>query len=129
MLIQLRTELLTANLSVENLPDSPKNQELKKILSRFEEKLANDYANYSEFGDFTSRLADGEFDFQLKDVTIVIDGYTRFSAEEELFIESIQDRVARFVIGTFSELDAPLTPLSQGRRSLLFHPSMKFTIS
>ncbi|MDP0902231.1 hypothetical protein, partial [Klebsiella pneumoniae] len=34
MLIQLRTELLTANLSVENLPDSPKNQELKKILSR-----------------------------------------------------------------------------------------------
>ena len=74
MLIQLRTELLTANLSVENLPDSPKNQELKKILSRFEEKLANDYANYSEFGDFTSRPADGEFDFQLKDVTIVIDG-------------------------------------------------------
>ena len=103
MLIQLRTELLTANLSVENLPDSPKNQELKKILSRFEEKLANDYANYSEFGDFTSRLADGEFDFQLKDVTIVIDGYTRFSAEEELFIESIQDRVARFVIGTYSD--------------------------
>ena len=45
----------------------------------------------------------GEFDFQLKDVTIVIDGYTRFSAEEELFIESIQDRVARFVIGTYSD--------------------------
>ena len=27
--------------------------------------------------------------------------------------------MTRFVIGTFSELDAPLTPLSQGRRSLL----------
>lgn len=36
-------------------------------------------------------------------MTIVIDGYTRFSAEEELFIESIQDRVARFVIGTYSD--------------------------
>mgnify|MGYP000011175836 FL=1 len=27
--------------------------------------------------------------------------------------------MTRFVIGAFSELDAPLTPLSQGRRSLL----------
>ncbi|WP_423978807.1 hypothetical protein [Lactococcus lactis] len=57
-------------------------------------------------------LADGEFDFQLKDVTIVIDGYTRFSAEEELFIESIQDRVARFVIGTYSD-DNSLTAGSE----------------
>ncbi|MGO3379931.1 MAG: ATP-dependent nuclease subunit B [Lactococcus cremoris] len=103
MLIQLRAELLTANLSVENLPDNPKNQELKKILTTFEAELSVEYANYSEFGDFTNRLADGEFDQQLKDVTIIIDGYTRFSAEEELFIESIQEKVARFVVGTYSD--------------------------
>lgn len=66
MLIQLRTELLTANLSVENLPDSPKNQELKKILSRFEEKLANDYANYSEFGDLLVVLLMGNLIFNSK---------------------------------------------------------------
>ncbi|MCE2141285.1 hypothetical protein GRC93_12760, partial [Streptococcus thermophilus] len=71
MLIQLRAELLTANLSVENLPDNPKNQELKKILTTFEAELSVEYANYSEFGDFTNRLADGEFDQQLKDVTII----------------------------------------------------------
>ena len=103
MLTNLRSELLTANLSADDLPDNPKNQELKKILSRFEEELSKNYANYSEFREFTERVNNGEFDIQLRNSVIIVDGYTRFSAEEELFIESVEQRVANFIIGTYAE--------------------------
>lgn len=112
MLIQLRAELLTANLSAEDLPNNPKNQELKKIFSRFEEYLSADYANFSEFGDFTTRVEQGEFDEQLKEAIIIIDGYTRFSAEGELFISVVQKRVGRLVIGTYADENS-LTGLSE----------------
>ncbi|MFC4651637.1 ATP-dependent nuclease subunit B [Lactococcus nasutitermitis] len=103
MLVNLRAELLTANLSVEDLPDNPKNKELKLILTEFENQLLNNYANYSEFREFTENVSAGKFDNQLKNSVIIVDGYTRFSAEEELFLASVHDKVARFVVGTYAD--------------------------
>lgn len=103
MLVNFRSELLTANLSVEDLPDSPKNRELKKIFLKFEEELSTNYANYSEFDEFTARVNNGEFDEILKNTVIIIDGYTRFSAQEENFIDIVNQHVSKTVIGTYAD--------------------------
>ncbi len=112
MLVNLRAELLTANLTAEDLPDSAKNRELKLILSAFETELMNNYANFSEFGEFTARVAAGEFDEQLSGQVMIVDGYTRFSAEEEAFISAVQNRVASFIVGTYAS-KKDLTGLSE----------------
>lgn len=103
LLVNLRKELQEGNLSADDLPDSDKNRELKLILNRFEAELSTDFANYSEFGDFTERIEAGEFDEALRDVVCIIDGYTRFSAMEEKFIAAIHSRVRRLIIGTFAD--------------------------
>ena len=46
MLVNLRAELVTANLTYEDLPESPKNAELSAILGRFEYELNLSYANF-----------------------------------------------------------------------------------
>ena len=112
LLVQLRTELLTANLTADDLPVNPKNEELKKIFSRFENELDEEYANFSEFSDFTQRIAQGEFDTVLQNAVFVIDGYTRFSAEEEFFISTVQNRLARLIMGTYAD-EKSLTSLSE----------------
>ncbi|WP_251712950.1 ATP-dependent nuclease subunit B [Lactococcus ileimucosae] len=113
MLVNLRTELITANLSFEDLPESPKNVELSAILHRFEEELSASYANFSEFQDFTQNILEGKFTQDLQNVVLIIDGYTRFNAEEESFIAAIQEKVSEIIIGTYaSEVDYKLTDFS-----------------
>lgn len=103
MLVALRQELLSANLTADSLPENEKNRELKLILTEFETELEKSYANFPEFKAFTRRITDGEFDDKLKNCVLIVDGYTRFSAEEEEFIAAVQVKVASFIIGTYSD--------------------------
>ncbi|HAP15675.1 MAG TPA: ATP-dependent nuclease subunit B, partial [Lactococcus sp.] len=113
MLVNLRAELITANLTFEDLPKSPKNAELSAILHRFEEELRASYANFSEFQDFTQNIREGKFTQDLQNTVLIIDGYTRFNAEEESFISAIQEEVSEIIIGTYaSEVDYKLTDFS-----------------
>lgn len=113
MLVNLRAELLTANLNFEDLPESPKNDELASILSRFEEELTTSYANFSEFQHFTQEVFKEKFTRELRNSVIIIDGYTRFTAEEELFISAVQEQVSELIIGTYaSKKDYKLTDFS-----------------
>ena len=92
MLVNLRAELVTANLTYEDLPESPKNAELSAILGRFEDELNLSYANFSEFQYFIQSINDGKFNQVLHKAVIIIDGYTRFTAEEESFISALHSR-------------------------------------
>ena len=98
MLIDLRAELISSNLTIDDLPKNPKNQELGQILQRFEEELSKNYANFSEFQAFTAQL-DNE---NLEKYSFVIDGYTRFSAEEEELITKLEEKTQNVIIGTFA---------------------------
>ena len=103
MLVSLRNELEKSNLVIDDLPDNEKNRELKLIFNQFEADLSAHFANFSSFSDFIEEANAGKFDEQLKNVVCIVDGYTRFSAEEEKFIACFSQKVDRFIIGTFSE--------------------------
>ncbi len=113
MLVNLRAELVTANLTYEDLPKSPKNAELSAILRRFEDELSLSYANFSEFQHFVQNINEGKFNHVLQDAVIIIDGYTRFTAEEESFISAIHSAGSEIIIGTYaSSSDYKLTDFS-----------------
>ena len=103
LLVHLRAELEKGNLTIDDLPDNEKNKELKLIFHRFEDEISSKYANFSSFKAFIDHAKNGAFDFQLQNVVCLIDGYTRFSAEEELFIDTFHSKVKRFVIGTYAK--------------------------
>ncbi len=113
MLVNLRAELLTANLTFSDLPISPKNEELSSILERFEEELNASYANFSEFQAFIQNIIEGKFTSVFRDAVFIIDGYTRFTAQEENFIGILQQQASEVIIGTYAtETDYKLTDFS-----------------
>ena len=113
MLVNLRAELVTANLTYEDLPESPKNAELSAILGRFEDELNLSYANFSEFQDFIQSINEGKFNQVLHNAVIIIDGYTRFTAEEESFISALHSAGSEIIIGTYARSsDYKLTDFS-----------------
>lgn len=99
MLIDLRAELEKSNLTTADLPETEKFRELSLILDKFEEELTANYQNYSEFTALTEWFTKSE---PLKNTVFIIDGYSRFSAEEELFLSAIQDKVDALIIGTYA---------------------------
>ncbi len=103
LLVNLRNELEKSNLVIDDLPDNEKNRELKLIFNQFEEELALHFANFSDFNEFVERGIAHEFDSDLENTVFIVDGYSRFSAEEEKFISCFNSKVERFIIGTFAE--------------------------
>ncbi|GBG96884.1 ATP-dependent nuclease subunit B [Lactococcus termiticola] len=104
MLVNLREEFLRGNLSPEDLAGTAKFDELSRILTAFEEALSQDYHNFSDFQLLTAKIAgnEGQIVQQLKNTVFIIDGYSRFSAEEEAFIDAINGKVDDLIIGTYA---------------------------
>ncbi|WP_252899653.1 hypothetical protein [Lactococcus fujiensis] len=65
--------------------------------------MALHFANFSDFNEFIERGIAHEFDSDLENTVFIVDGYSRFSAEEEKFISCFNSKVERFIIGTFAE--------------------------
>jgi len=101
-LVELRNELIESKLTSDDLPNNEKNKELKLILDTFEEELNQHYANYSEINQLIENIQSDKFTVSLKNTVIIIDGYSRFTAEDESIIFALQNKVSRLIIGTYT---------------------------
>lgn len=118
-LVELYKELQAAQLSVldlELLHSKEKYDDLVTIFSQVEALLQKgQYDNHSKLAFLATQLKTGQLDKILENVVLVIDGFTRFSAEEEELIRLLEERCAGIVIGTY---------LSKKRRELAFQREM-----
>ncbi|MFC3929099.1 ATP-dependent nuclease subunit B [Streptococcus caprae] len=103
-LVQLYEELKRSQLSIYDLEgvDSPKMADLVLIFTRLEASLLEqDYELQSKTQFFLQQVLSGALDSQLTDLVLVIDGFTRFSAEEEQVVQALQSRCSEIVIGVY----------------------------
>lgn len=105
-LMALYKEMQTAHLSLADLAgleEVGKQEDLQLIFSKVAEALAKDgYAQMSKVGTFTHLVDSGQLDEALADTVFIVDGFTRFSAEEEALIGALHGRAAEILIGTYA---------------------------
>ncbi len=58
------------------------------------------YESQSKMAFFLNQVEEGQLEEQLKDVAIVVDGFTRFSAEEEALISLLHRKRRRLSSGS-----------------------------
>ncbi|GFH40493.1 ATP-dependent nuclease subunit B [Lactococcus insecticola] len=103
-LVALYTELTQSNLTSEDLllaQNTPKNKEIKTIFDAFEAELGA-FSNDNKLQQFIDKVVDDRFTSDLQDYVLVIDGYSRFSAEEMTLIDVLSTRVSEIVIGVYT---------------------------
>lgn len=105
-LLALYKEMQSANLTISDLEwidSAEKSQDLTRIFSAFSVALGKEnYAQESKLAFFTRLVQSGQLDAELANVALVIDGFTRFSAEEEVLVSSLATRVEEIVIGIYA---------------------------
>lgn len=117
-LLDLYKELKTANMTAADLKDleSPeKAEDLQKIFASLEDNLqAGNYDNQSKLSFLADKLQSGQLDQVLQDTVFIIDGFTRFSVEEEHLVTLLNNRCADLVIGTYVSQKAYQSNFSAG---------------
>ena len=97
-LVDLYKELKSANLTVMELTElsTPEKQgDLLTIFLSVEDILRDgNYDNQSKVAFFASQVASGQLDAELANLVVVVDGFTRFSAEEENLVSLLHEHGA-----------------------------------
>lgn len=105
-LVDLYKEMQRSNLTTADLVglDSPdKEADLVKILTAFEQvMIAEGFQSSTKIAQFRKAVESGQLDQELADVVLIVDGFTRFSAEEEALLAALHGRVAELVIATYA---------------------------
>lgn len=109
-IVDLYHELKRSHLTYEDLVGltaSEKEADLQLILARLETHL--DQGNYemqTKLASFTDEVLSGRLDQELSQTVFVIDGFTRFSAEEESLIAALNEKCSEIIIGTYASQKA-----------------------
>lgn len=116
-LVELFQELKTANLTIldlQHLGDA-KAEDLCKIFGAASDWLnRHQIENQSKLALFASQIENGYLDEELADTVLIIDGFTRFSAEEDYLISLLAERCHDIVIGTYASQKAYQSNFIQG---------------
>ena len=111
-------------LDLTELHTAEKQEDLVKIFLAVNDiLLANQYDNQSKIAFFTKQVASGHLDDALENVVLVIDGFTRFSAEEEDLVSLLEEKCAQVIIGTYSSQKAYKATFSTGN---VYQASLNF---
>ena len=109
-LVDLYKELQQANMTVldlQHLDQAEKQEDLVRIFSAAQDLLlAGDFDNQSKLSAFFKEITSGHLDKALSNTVLVIDGFTRFSAEEEALVALLNDKCHQIVIGTYASQKA-----------------------
>lgn len=126
-LVALYKEMQRSNLTVTDLVqlDSPdKEADLVKILQAFEELMISERFQISTpIAQFRKAVESGQLDQELAGVVLVVDGFTRFSAEEEALIAALDGRVGELVIATYASQKAYQATYIEGN---IYQASVEF---
>ena len=107
-LVDLYQELIAANLMPEDLllaADSNKNKELALIFEEFEYQLGH-FSNDNKLQRFIDKLVNNELTLELQNYVLIIEGYSRFSAEEMTLIDTLSSRVSDIILGIYASKKA-----------------------
>ncbi|MGT2959532.1 ATP-dependent nuclease subunit B [Streptococcus caballi] len=128
-LVDLYKELQTANMTVLDLTnlDSPQKQDdLLLIFAKLEDILRRGgYDNQSKLAFFAQQVEAGHLDKELTNLTLVIDGFTRFSAEEEALVTLLHKHGVELIIGTYISQKAYRASFAMGN---VYQASLDFMI-
>lgn len=117
-LVDLYKELKASNMTVLELTElsSPEKQEdLITIFTALEDILrAGNYDNQTKTAFFAEQVASGQLDSELSNLVLIVDGFTRFSAEEENLISLLHEHGTEVVIGTYVSQKAYKSTFSAG---------------
>lgn len=109
-LVDLYKELQQANMTVldlQHLDQVEKQEDLVRIFSAAQDLLlAGDFDNQSKLSAFFKEITSGHLDEALSNTVLVIDGFTRFSAEEEALVALLNDKCHQIVVGTYTSQKA-----------------------
>lgn len=125
-LVDLYQELKTANLTVFDLRrlGDEKSEDLFKIFEAASDWLnQNQIENQSKLAFLASQIEAGHLDEELKNTVLIIDGFTRFSAEEDYLISLLAEKCQEIVIGTYASPKAYQANFIQGN---VYQASVEF---
>lgn len=109
-LVALYKELQGANMSVldlEAMGSPDKQADLTKIILAVTDVLVKEgFEHRSKLAQLISMIETGQLDQQLKEIVLVIDGFSRFSAEEEALVSALNERVSEILIGVYASKKA-----------------------
>ena len=126
-LMDLYHELQTAQMSfadLEFLEEPEKREDLVKIFTAVTAALnKGDFDSSSQIAAFAQHILAGDTDEELENLALVIDGFTRFSAEEEYLVGLLHRKGAEIVIGTYASQKAYRAAFREGN---LYQASVDF---
>lgn len=126
-LMDLYHELQTAQMSfadLEFLEEPEKREDLVKIFTAVTAALnKGDFDSSSQIAAFAQHILAGDTDEELADLALVIDGFTRFSAEEEYLVGLLHRKGVEIVIGTYASQKAYRAAFREGN---LYQASVDF---
>ncbi|KXT79448.1 ATP-dependent nuclease, subunit B [Streptococcus sp. DD11] len=128
-LLELYHELQTAQMSFEDLQyleEEEKREDLLKIFRAVSQAFEDqDFDASSKIAAFARHIAAGDVDSELADLALVIDGFTRFSAEEEYLLGLLHRKGVEIVIGTYASRKAYRSAFREGN---LYQASVDFLL-
>ncbi|KXT76708.1 ATP-dependent nuclease subunit B [Streptococcus sp. DD12] len=117
-LVSLYQELQVAQMTVadlEGLNPPEKQADLEKIFAAVDDILANyAYQQETQIGQLLTAMRSKTWEQDLSAVTVIIDGFTRFSAQEDSLVSLMHDMGAEIVIGTYLSQDAMRSSFIEG---------------
>ncbi|MGT2755675.1 ATP-dependent nuclease subunit B [Streptococcus ovuberis] len=117
-LVELHKELQSAGMSAADLTelDAPeKAEDLQTIFQAFYQLFnQQDYQEESKVSFLIRQIQSGELGDDLKRIALVIDGFTRFSIEEENLVKALEAAGVPVVIGTYASQKAYKASQSSG---------------
>ena len=128
-LLDLYHELQTAQMTfadLNHLEEPEKREDLLKIFTAFSAALqAGNYDATSKLTIFAQHILAGDLDGELANLALVIDGFTRFSAEEEYLVDLLHRKGVEIVIGVYASQKAYRTAFREGN---LYQASVDFLL-
>lgn len=104
--------------------DSQKLADIRLIFERVDGVLAGlDLSQTTPISQLRQALAQGQVTLDLSQVVVVVDGFTRFTAEEEALLSQLNDFCHEVVIGVYASAKAYKNPFLAGN---LYQASLDF---
>ncbi|BAN62044.1 DNA replication, recombination, repair [Streptococcus anginosus subsp. whileyi MAS624] len=126
-LVELYHELQEAKMTVadlDSLDEAEKKADLIKIFQVVMYQLnQSEFTSDSNIMAFTHHIIVGDVDEELQDLVLVIDGFTRFSAEEAYLIELLHNKGVEIIIGVYASEKAYRATFREGN---LYQASVDF---
>ena len=117
-LVELYHEMMTAQmnfLDLESLTDEDKRADLLLIFEKVTAYLnQSQLAQGSQLSHLIEAIENDKVSSDFSQIALVIDGFTRFSAEEERVVDLLHRKGAEIVIGAYASKKAYTSPFTEG---------------